>query len=78
MSIAILQDFLYIALELTLLFVAISFVINFFEGYIPYDKMQSLLTKHHPLLGALVAVAFAFVTPFCSCSKTRKSVSVLL
>jgi uncharacterized membrane protein YraQ (UPF0718 family) len=77
MSIAILQDFLYIALELTLLFVAISFLINFLEGYIPYDKMQSLLTKHHPLLGALVAVAFAFVTPFCSCSTIPVVVSLL-
>jgi uncharacterized protein len=77
MSLEILQDFLFIAIELTFLFLTISFVINFLEGYIPYDKMQSLLTKHHPLFGALISVAFAFVTPFCSCSTIPVVVSLL-
>jgi uncharacterized protein len=77
MGLEILQDFLFIAIELTFLFLTISFVINFLEGYIPYDKMQSLLTKHHPLFGALISVAFAFVTPFCSCSTIPVVVSLL-
>jgi uncharacterized protein len=39
--------------------------------------MQSLLTKRHPLFGALIAVAFAFVTLFCSCSMIPVVVSLL-
>ncbi|ANB56080.1 putative permease family protein [Anoxybacillus sp. B7M1] len=77
MSIAALQDFLYIMFELTLLFFSISFIINFLEGYIPYAKMTYFLTKHHPLLGAGIAIAFAFITPFCSCSTIPVVVSLL-
>lgn len=76
MNPGILQDFLAIVSELTLLFLGISFVIYLLEGYIPYEKMQSLLSKRHPLFGALIAIAFAFVTPFCSCSTIPVVVSL--
>ncbi|CUA80031.1 permease [Anoxybacillus suryakundensis] len=71
------QSFAFLVLELTALFLIISFVINFIEGYIPYERMQQLLVEHHPFVGAIIAVLFAFVTPFCSCSTIPVVVSLL-
>lgn len=71
------QSFFFLALELTFLFLVISFFIQFIEGYIPYDRMQQLLAERHPLIGAIIAVMFAFVTPFCSCSTIPVVVSLL-
>ncbi|MED0687955.1 permease [Anoxybacillus ayderensis] len=77
MRLETIQSFFFLALELTLLFLAISFFIQFIEGYIPYDRMQQLLAERHPLIGAIIAVMFAFVTPFCSCSTIPVIVSLL-
>ncbi|AXM90510.1 permease [Anoxybacillus ayderensis] len=77
MHLETIQSFFFLALELTFLFLAISFFIQFIEGYIPYDRMQQLLAERHPLIGAIIAVMFAFVTPFCSCSTIPVVVSLL-
>ena len=61
-------SFITIATELTILFLGISFLIYLFQGFIPYERMESLMDKSHPLISAGIAVLFAFVTPFCSCS----------
>ncbi|WP_134685353.1 permease [Brevibacillus migulae] len=71
------QSFLSIALELSLLFIGISFLINLLQGLIPYDKMERLMEKSHPLVSAVVALAFAFITPFCSCSTIPVVVNLL-
>lgn len=71
------QSFISIALELTLLFVGISFLINLLQGFIPYEKMERLMDKSHPLVSAAVALAFAFITPFCSCSTIPVVVNLL-
>jgi len=71
------QSFLSIAFELTLLFIGISFLINLLQGLIPYDKMERLMEKSHPLVRAAVALAFAFITPFCSCSTIPVVVNLL-
>lgn len=73
----ILKDFISIALELTALFVGISFVIHLLQGFIPYKKMEELMDRSHPPFSALVAVGFAFVTPFCSCSTIPIIVNLL-
>ncbi|AKS38125.1 permease [Anoxybacillus gonensis] len=77
MHLETIQSFFFLALELTFLFLVISFFIQFIEGYIPYDRMQQLLAERHPLIGAIIAVMFAFVTPFCSCSTIPVVVSLL-
>jgi len=64
----ILKSFLSIALELTILFAVISFIVQLLQGLIPYDKMEKWMAGTHPLISAFMALAFAFITPFCSCS----------
>jgi len=71
------QSFLGIALELTVLFVLISFFINLVQGFIPYEKMERIMEKSHPIVSAFVALGFAFVTPFCSCSTIPVVVNLL-
>lgn len=71
------HSFLSIALELTVLFIGISFLINVLQGFIPYKKMELMMEKSHPLVSALVALAFAFITPFCSCSTIPVVVNLL-
>lgn len=73
----IIKSFIRIALELTVLFVGISFLINLLQGIVPYEKMEQMMAKTHPLVSALAALAFAFVTPFCSCSTIPVVVNLL-
>jgi uncharacterized membrane protein YraQ (UPF0718 family) len=77
MWLEVFNSFLWIALELTLLFVAISFAISLLQSYIPYEKVEKFLTGKNTALGALMALVFAFVTPFCSCSTIPVVVNLL-
>lgn len=77
MLVEILTSFFKLALELTVLFLGISFLINAVQGIIPYKKMERLMERSHPLLSAFVALAFAFITPFCSCSTIPVVVNLL-
>lgn len=73
----ILNSFLSIALELTILFVAISFLISLMQGFIPYEKLQKVLSGKNVIYGAFAALLLAFVTPFCSCSTIPVVVNLL-
>jgi len=73
----IIKNFISIALELTFLFVGISFIVNLLQGLIPHDKIKRLLERNNPLSGAMVALVFAFITPFCSCSTIPVVVNLL-
>ncbi|EST12531.1 permease [Sporolactobacillus laevolacticus] len=73
----IIQSFLSIALELTLLFIGISFLISLIQGFIPYEKMNHYLSGRNTALGVLVALILAFITPFCSCSTIPVIVNLL-
>jgi uncharacterized protein len=77
MWIETLKSFLSIALELTVLFVVISFVINLLQSYIPYEKAEKYLIGKNKGLAAIFALIFAFVTPFCSCSTIPVVVTML-
>jgi uncharacterized protein len=72
-----LKSFLWIAVELTLLFIGISFLISLLQGYIPYEKIEKKLTGRNKLLASFAAILFAFVTPFCSCSTIPVVVNML-
>lgn len=71
------KSFLEIALELTVLFVVISFAISLLQGFIPYEKIERMISGKNKAWGAAVAIAFAFVTPFCSCSTIPVVVNML-
>ncbi|WP_226086861.1 permease [Mesobacillus sp. S13] len=72
-----LKSFLWIALELTVLFIGISFLISLLQGYIPYEKIEKKLTGRNKLLASFAAILFAFITPFCSCSTIPVVVNML-
>lgn len=73
----IVQDFIFIALELTVLFIAISFLVSLIQGVIPYEKLNKYLSGKNTFLGVSSAIAFAFITPFCSCSTIPVVVNLL-
>lgn len=73
----ILKSFLFIAVELTLLFIVISFAISLLQGVIPYEKIEKKLAGKNKFIGAGFAILFAFVTPFCSCSTIPIVVNML-
>jgi uncharacterized protein len=72
-----LKSFIYIAVELTVLFIAISFVISLLQGYIPYEKIEKKLSGRNKGIAAFAAIVFAFITPFCSCSTIPVVVNML-
>lgn len=73
----ILSQFFIIALELTALFVAISFAVNLLQAIVPYEKINKYLSGKNTFLGVVAALVFAFVTPFCSCSTIPVVVNLL-
>lgn len=73
----IFKDFFSIALELTLLFIGISFLISVLQGFIPYEKLNKYLAGKNTFVGVLAAIGFAFITPFCSCSTIPVVVNLL-
>jgi uncharacterized protein len=71
------KSFLGIAVELTILFVVISFVISLLQGFIPYEKIEKKLSGSNKIIASLIAIIFAFITPFCSCSTIPVVVNML-
>lgn len=71
------KNFLSIALELTGLFIGISFLIHFIQGVIPYERIEKMMDRSHFLVSSLAALLFAFITPFCSCSTIPVVVNLL-
>jgi len=62
-----LDMFVFLALELTLLFLLISYIVGVLQEYIPPSKIQSILSSKHGK-GYIIAAFLAAITPFCSCS----------
>jgi uncharacterized membrane protein YraQ (UPF0718 family) len=73
----VLKSFLSIALELTVLFIGISFLVSLIQGFIPYDKLNKYLEGKNVFVGAAIALVIAFATPFCSCSTIPVVVNLL-
>ncbi|WP_163132027.1 permease [Agarivorans sp. Alg241-V36] len=62
-----LNMFGFLAVELTLLFLAISYLVGVLQLYIPPQKIQSILSAKNGS-GYIVAGFLGAITPFCSCS----------
>lgn len=67
MLIAAAKMFLFLALELSLLFLLISGCVSWLRQRIPDEKIQQLLGGRRGK-GYLIAAALGSLTPFCSCS----------
>ncbi|WBF53205.1 permease [Macrococcoides canis] len=72
MSIELLKEifgsFLSLSLNLLILFFLISIIISFFEPFIPFSKLEKIMTDRNMLLGNFAGALLGFITPFCSCS----------
>lgn len=62
-----LNMFVFLAVELTLLFLIISYFVGVLQAYIPPSKIQSILSAKNGK-GYLIAGFLGAITPFCSCS----------
>tara|TARA_Y100001960_G_C14783049_1_gene888314 strand:+ start:6551 stop:7582 length:1032 start_codon:yes stop_codon:yes gene_type:complete len=59
--------FLFLGAELTVLFLAISYIVGMLQEYIPPEKIQSILGGKNGK-GYVIAAFLGSITPFCSCS----------
>ncbi len=59
--------FAFLATELTLLFLVVSYLVGMLQEYIPPSKIQSVLSGKKGK-GYIVAGFLGAITPFCSCS----------
>ncbi|WNC73613.1 permease [Thalassotalea psychrophila] len=62
-----LNMFAFLAVELTLLFLLISYFVGVLQEYIPASKIQSILSSKNGK-GYIIAGFLGAITPFCSCS----------
>lgn len=62
-----LNMFAFLAVELTILFLFISYIVGVLQEYIPPSKIQSILSSKNGK-GYIIAGFLGAITPFCSCS----------
>ncbi len=62
-----LNMFAFLAVELTLLFLLISYIVGVLQLYIPPNKIESILSSKNGK-GYIIAAFLGAITPFCSCS----------
>jgi len=62
-----LEMFAFLAVELTALFLLISYAVGVLQEYIPTSKIQGILSGKKGK-GYIVAAFLGAITPFCSCS----------
>ena len=62
-----LNMFVFLAVELTVLFLAISYIVGVLQEYITPEKVQATLSSRNGK-GYVIAALLGAITPFCSCS----------
>ncbi|WP_260260531.1 permease [Vibrio intestinalis] len=62
-----LDMFAFLAVELTILFLAISYIVGVLQEFLTPEKIQSILSSRNGK-GYVVAALLGSITPFCSCS----------
>jgi uncharacterized membrane protein YraQ (UPF0718 family) len=60
--------FIEIAVELTILFIGITFLVGLIQEYVPEDTIKKALGGRHKIIGSILGAGFGALTPFCSCS----------
>ena len=69
-------NFIFITIELFVLFIAITAIIEFLMMHINQNKLQKLF-KGKGLIGNVAGALFGAVTPFCACSTIPMTVGFL-
>jgi len=70
--------FIYISLELTILFLVISFIIGVITSYVSPQRIKSVLERRGKgLLGNALGATLGGLLPFCSCSTIPMLVGLL-
>ncbi|KHT65017.1 membrane protein [Photobacterium gaetbulicola] len=59
--------FLFLAAELTVLFLVISYLVGVLQEFLTPEKIQSILSSRNDK-GYVIAALLGSITPFCSCS----------
>lgn len=59
--------FFFLATELTILFLLISYLVGVLQEYVPPEKIKNILGSKHGK-GYIIAALLGAITPFCSCS----------
>lgn len=62
-----LEMFAFLAVQLTILFLAISYFVGVIQEYVPPEKIESILSSKNGK-GYVIAAFLGSITPFCSCS----------
>jgi uncharacterized membrane protein YraQ (UPF0718 family) len=60
--------FIEIAVELTVLFIGVTFLVGLIQEYMPEETIKKALGGRHKVLGSILGAGFGSLTPFCSCS----------
>ena len=60
--------FIEIAVELTVLFIGITFLVGLIQEYVPDETIKRALGGRHKVIGSILGAGFGALTPFCSCS----------
>ncbi|MCK0070156.1 permease [Kordiimonas laminariae] len=63
----VLDMFLFLAVELSILFLGISMFVGVLQRHIPSERIETLLSGHSRC-GYFIAAGLGAITPFCSCS----------
>ena len=60
--------FIEIAVELTVLFIGITFLVGLIQEYVPDETIKKAMGGRNKIVGSILGAGFGALTPFCSCS----------
>ena len=60
--------FVQIAVELTVLFIGITFLVGLIQEYVSDETIKKAMGGRHKVIGSILGAGFGALTPFCSCS----------
>ncbi len=64
-------------LELTVLFIGITFLVGLIQEYVPDETIKKALGGRNKILGSILGAGFGSLTPFCSCSTIPRALGML-
>src|SRR5699024_12603617 len=62
-----LKNFILLFLELTALFIVISFIVSLLQQVVTEEKIKGILQKGNKATGYISGTLLGELTPFCSC-----------